>query len=417
MVIDAAARHTVGHRPEPGMRPEQLVARAEAMVPALIERQGATDERSHYSLSTHEEFSRAGFYRILVPRRYGGLELGIDTFLQVSMALSRGCPSTGWMFTLGAAHALAVATLLGERAQEELFATGEFICPATVVPAGSARRAESGDGWVIDGIWAYCSGAPYATHFLGHTLIGGEDGEPPRPMLFVVPRSRWRRLDDWGDQLGLKGSGSHSIVLEDAYVPDHHTLDTHLGLVSVTDGTPGLRLHGNPLYGGGQMSFMQLEGAALAVGMAKGALDAYEELMRSRTTTFPPIVPRTENADYQYWYGQAAGMIATAEAAITDTIRRWGDTAATGPAGFTGEWELRAGAICHQVLALCWGAVERYLVPTAGSSAVRNGARVERIWRDMSMQHTHAGYAVFLAAIAPRELARARFGIDSGLHA
>ena len=42
-------------------------------------------------------------------------------------------------------------------------------------------------------------------------------------------------------------------------------------------------------------------------------------------------------------------------------------------------------------LSLCWRAVERYLFPTAGSSAVRRGERIERVWRDMSMFVTHAG--------------------------
>jgi 3-hydroxy-9,10-secoandrosta-1,3,5(10)-triene-9,17-dione monooxygenase len=63
------------------------------------------------------------------------------------------------------------------------------------------------------------------------------------------------------------------------------------------------------------------------------------------------------------------------------------------------------------VVQLCWRAVEQYLLPTAGSSAVRRGERLERVWRDMSMLHTHAGFAVFLAAKAQRELARARFDI------
>ena len=411
MVIDTAPQHM----PAPAPAAEELVARAEAMVPALVERQADTDRRSYYSEQTHAELARAGFYRILVPRRYGGYELGIDTFLRVAMTLSRGCPSTGWMFALGSAHALPVATLFGERAQEDLFAGGEFICPATLQPTGTATRCADGDCWVVDGTWTYCSGAPYATHFLGHAMVGGGDGEP-RPMLFVVPRDRWRRLDDWGGQLGLKGSGSHSIVVEGAHVPGHLTLDTHLALTSVTGGTPGLELHGNPLYGGGQGSFMQLEAAALALGMVQGALDAYEELMRTRTTTFPPVVPRYENADYQYWYGESTGLVVTAEAAFANAVQQWTDTATAGPAGFTPDRELRIAAICHQILSMCWRAMENYLFRTAGSSAVRGGSRIERIWRDMSMQHTHAGYSVFLAAIAPRELARARFGVEAEIH-
>ncbi|MFB4262846.1 acyl-CoA dehydrogenase family protein [Nonomuraea sp. GTA35] len=397
-----AVTHAPGAPPEPALTPDEIVARAEAMVPALVARQAETEQRTYYARDTHEAFAQAGFYRILVPRRFGGYEFGVETFLRVSMTLARGCPSTGWMYSLGTAHALAVATLFGERAQAELFATGDFVCPATVAPSGAATRGQDGQ-WILDGTWNYCSGAPYATHFMGHVVVDGA------PMLFVAPRDRWRRLDDWGNQLGLKGSGSHSVVFEHASIPGHYTLPLHLSQTSVAGGTPGLSLHGNPEYGGGPLSFMLLDSATVMLGMAKGALDAYEELMRVRTTVFPPFSLRAEDPDYQFWYGEAAGLLATAEAAWSDAIRQWQRACVQG--AFTRERDLRIATISREIARLSWRAVERCLFPTAGSSAVRNGERIERIWRDMSTLHSHAGFAVFLSTVANRELARAHFGL------
>lgn len=398
--------------PEPGLTPAEVIARAEAIAPTLVARQAETEKRTFYAQDIHEEFTKAGFYRILVPRRYGGYEFGVDTFLRVTMALARGCPSTGWMYCLGATHAIPAATLFGERAQAEIFASGEFIAPATIVPSGSAERTANGD-WVLNGTWNYCSGSPYATHFIGHTLVFDAEDAPPVPMLFLAPRTEFERLDDWGSQLGLKGSGSHSITIQDGRIPEYLALPgTHLSEVSVTDGTPGRALHGNPQYGGGQLSYMVLEAAALAVGIAQGALDAYADLMRTRTTLLPPIVSRTEDPDYQFWYGEAAGMIATAEAATLNAIQQWSDICAQGPAAFTKEQDLRLTTIVRHVIKLCWHAVEGQLFPTAGSSSVRNGARIERVWRDLSMLQSHAGFAVFLPTVATRELARARFGIE-----
>jgi 3-hydroxy-9,10-secoandrosta-1,3,5(10)-triene-9,17-dione monooxygenase len=392
-----------------------MVARAEAIAATLVARQAETEERTFYAVDTHEEFQRAGFYRILVPRRYGGYEFGIDTFMRVVMALTRGCPSSGWMYCLGHAHALVVASMFGERAQEEIFAGGDFISPATIVPNGTAERTPDGD-WLISGTWGYNSGSPYATHFIGHVLVSQEEGAPPSPMLFIAPRDQWRRLNDWGRQLGLKGSGSHSITMDGGLVPAHFTLPTHVSQVDVTGGTPGLALHGNPEYGGGQLSFMVIEDAILAVGMALGALDAYEELMRARTTMFPPIVPRAENPDFQFWYGEATAMIATGQAAVLNAVQQWRELCEQGPAAVTKEQELRLAGICHQVVNLCWHAVENYLFPTAGSSAVRQGERIERVWRDMSMFHSHAGFAIFLSTIAKRDLAKARFGVTDDAH-
>lgn len=387
--------------------PAEILARAEAMVPTLVARQGDAEQRTYYSQQTHQEFADAGFYRILTPRRYGGYEMGIDTFLQVSMTLARGCPSTGWMYCLGATHALAAASLFDERAQREIFSSPDFIAPATIVPNGYATRGPDG-GWVINGTWDYCSGSPYATHFIGHTFDTSSPGEPV-PMLFIAPRDQWRRLDNWGEQLGLKGSGSHSITIEDGHIPDAFTVPGfHLSTSPVSERTPGRELHDNPEYGGGPLSFMTLEGAALAVGIAQGALDAYGDLMRSRTTLLPPIVARAEDPDYQSWYAEAAGMIATAEAALLGAIRQWQDTCDEGP--FSRLQDLRITTICRHIIQLCWSAAERYLFPTAGSSALRQGERLERIWRDMSMLHSHAGFSIFLPTKANREYTATYFG-------
>ncbi|GAB3473545.1 acyl-CoA dehydrogenase family protein [Amycolatopsis cihanbeyliensis] len=407
-----STRTEPGHvrAPETGLAAEEAVARARAIASGLVERQAETEQRTYYAPDVHDQLVNAGLYRLLVPRRYGGYELGADTFARVCTALARGCPSTGWMYLFGAAHALVVGTLFEERAQRELFATGDFICPATVAPAGSATRVDG--GWVVNGTWRYCSGSPYATHFLGHTMVH-RDGDPePTPLMFVLPRESWRLEDDWGGQLGLRGSGSHGITAVEAHVPDHLTRTGLLPQTDPTKGTPGRALHTNPEYGGGPLSFMLLELGILAVGMAQGALDAYDELMRARTTSFWPIVPRTEDPDYQFRYGEAAGMIAAAEAAVLDAVRQWRDLSARGPAAITRERELRLALIGRETVRLCWRAVESQLFPTAGSSSVRAGERVERVWRDMSMLHSHAGLGTFLSSMANRELAQAHFFAD-----
>jgi 3-hydroxy-9,10-secoandrosta-1,3,5(10)-triene-9,17-dione monooxygenase len=399
--------------PEPGLTPEEVIARAQKIAATLVDRQAETEQRGYYALDTHNEFLGAGLYRLLVPRRYGGYEFGFGTYVRVVSAIARGCPSTAWMYTFGASHALVTATLFSEPAQDELFAGGDFICPATVAPVGFAERAEDG-GWIIDGVHGYSSGSPYATHFIGHTLVAGEDGQPPAPMMFVVPRAQWRRLDDWGAQLGLKGSGSHSVAIEKAHIPAHFALPgTHMGQATVVDGTVGRELHHNPLYGGGVLSSLQFPVAALSVGMASGALDAYAELMRERMTIFPPITARAQDPDYQRDYGEAAGKIAAAEAALRDAARQWEETAARGSAAFTREVDLRLSLISREVVRLCWSAVSGHLFPTAGSSSVRAGARIERVWRDMSTLHSHAGVSIFLASVANRELAKLVFDVAS----
>ncbi|MFI1728106.1 acyl-CoA dehydrogenase family protein [Streptomyces acidicola] len=81
--------------PEPGLTERDLIARAVALRPALLERQAETERLTHYPEATHDDFLRAGFYRVLQPRRYGGYEFGLPTFFRMVTEIARGCPSTG----------------------------------------------------------------------------------------------------------------------------------------------------------------------------------------------------------------------------------------------------------------------------------------------------------------------------------
>jgi 3-hydroxy-9,10-secoandrosta-1,3,5(10)-triene-9,17-dione monooxygenase len=398
--------------PEPDLTPAEIVARAVALQPQLVERQSETEQLTYYPEETHQEFLAAGFYRMLIPRRYGGYEFDLPTFWRVVIALARGCPSSAWCMCLAAGHALQVGSLFEERAQAELFGNGDFRCPAVAAPAGSATPTE--DGWVIDSKHPYSSGAPYSTHYMGQTFVaGGDPSGPPTILLFIAPRSVWRMLDDWGDTLGLKGSGSHSVVFENAHVPAHYVLEnTWMVDTDVSKGTPGYRLHGNPMYAGRTLAFFQGELAAVMIGAVKGALDEYERLLKVRKTQRPPIVPRYLDPDYQRWLGLATGKIATAEAALIQCAEQWMELAArsveTG-VPFSREDDLRLNMVAREALTLAWDTMQFQIFKTAGSSAARDGERLQRIFRDMAMGWGHFGTIV--GDWAAREFAREHMGL------
>jgi 3-hydroxy-9,10-secoandrosta-1,3,5(10)-triene-9,17-dione monooxygenase len=395
--------------PEPDLTPTELVARAGALVPRLVERQAETEELRSYPRQTHEELVQAGLYRTLVPRRYGGYEFDLPTFWRVVVAIARGCPSTAWCFCLAAGHALQIGMLFEERAQAELFGDGDFLCPAVAAPAGTAVRLD--DGWELTGTHTYSSGAPYSTHFMGQTFVPGQSGEAPRLLLFVAPRSEWTMLDDWGDALGMKGSGSQSVRLDGARIPAHFALeDTWLVDVDVSDGTPGSRLHGNPMYAGRTLSFFQGELTAIMVGAVKGALDEYENILRTRKTQRPPIVARYEDPDYQRWLGVAMGKAATAEAALLQVADQYMELCRRGVEDgipFSREDDLRLNVVGREAMGIAWEAMQGTLLRTAGTP--REGQRMERIYRDMTMGWSH--FTNVVADWSARELAREHLGL------
>jgi 3-hydroxy-9,10-secoandrosta-1,3,5(10)-triene-9,17-dione monooxygenase len=394
---------------------EQLIDRAIALRPLLVEEAPETERRTYCSERIHGEFRDAGFYRMLVPRRFGGLEIELGTFLRVIIEIAAGDLSSAWGLCLSSAHALHLATLFGERAQADLFGDGDFRCPAVAAPAGQAVR--TGDGWEITGTWAYCSGAPYATHYMGQTFEApSEPGGPlGQILMFVAPRSQWTMLDDWGDSLGLKGSGSHSIRIDHAQLPAHHVLESQWLVDTDTRHSPGLALHGNPLYAGRTLSVFQSELSALAVGAVKGALDAYESILRSRKTQRPPIIGRHLDPDYQRWFGRAIARVAAAEGLIAAVATRWADhTRAFAEHGrvFTREHDLALNVVAREALTLAWTTLHEDIFRTAGTSAARNGERIERVFRDVAMDWGHIGNVT--RDWAWRELARERLGLAQG---
>ena len=389
---------------------DELVARADELRPRLVELQAETEARTYYSEEIHQAFLEARFYDVLGPKRYGGLELDLGTFWRLGMALARGCPSTAWCLCLPAGHALQTGMLFPEDVQAELFG-GLYICPAVAAPAGSAKRVEG--GWELTSTHPYSSGAPYATHYMGQTFAAPEqEGGPPQMLLFVAPRESWTMLDDWGDMLGLKGSGSHSVRFEQAFIPERFVLENTWLVDTDVAGTPGAAIHGNSMYAGRTLAYFEGSLAAIMIGAAKGALDEYEELLRTRKTQRPPIVTRSEDPDYQRWYGLAVGRVGAAEAILLQVAEQWHEACRRSVeegVPFTREEDLRLNMVAREALTLAWEAMQGEIFRTAGSSAARAGQRIERIFRDMSIGWGHFGQIV--RDWTAREWSREHFGL------
>ncbi len=390
----------------------ELLERAIALRPRLIEQQAEVEERTYYSQEMHEEFQRAGFYRMFVPRRYGGFEVDVPTFMRVVVEIARGCPSTAWCLALASNHALMVGSWFPERTQDEVFAGGRFICASVAAPISEPAVRVDG-GWELNGKVSFCSGIPYSTYYLGQALTPGDGSGAPGPMLlFVAPRGTWRMLDDWGDLLGFKGSGSQSIVFEHGRIPDHYALE-ETSMIDVDPArAPGAAIHGNPMYGGRALGIFTMCLAAVMVGAAYNALDEYENQMRSRLTPIPPFVERRLDPDFQRYFGGAWAKIATAEAALHDCAeqhmelcRRQADEGVP----YTYKDDMLLGCIAREVMVQTWETVQSELIRTIGASVIKAGERIERIYRDMSIGNAHRNTS--FRDWAYRELALAHFGL------
>jgi 3-hydroxy-9,10-secoandrosta-1,3,5(10)-triene-9,17-dione monooxygenase len=401
-----------------GVTPELLVERAVALRPRLREEQEAAEERGTYSAELHEAFLDAGFYSILVPRRYGGLELDLTTYYKVMIEIARGDPGSGWCMTLGSSHSLVAGSFFGEEAQAELFAEGWFSAPHTAVGPGIFLTPADG-GWVASGRVEYGSGVPHSGWVLAGAFIAQEPGAQgfPRMVNIAIPIDQVTVLDNWGGDgtLGMRASGSNSITVEDVFIPERHVTpgNWHEGW-DPTALTPGVQLHGNPMYLGRAHATYHTSIASVQVGAAKAALDEFEEQMLTRRTVAPPPVPRSEDPHMLRIHGQAAAMTDSAEAIIHQVTQRYHEHAE--------RWE-RTGelfdmpkvialyAMAQQAGALAAEAVE-LMFRSAGTASSVKGSRLARYYRDTAMYRGHQS--------SQREtywarMSQVRLGLEEGL--
>jgi len=388
--------------------PDELIAAADALRPRLLDEQAASEERTRYSEELHETFRELGFYRLLQPRRYGGLELDVPTFYRVMMSIARGCPSTGWMACLGSGHALQVASYWPEEAQAELFGDGHFVASASFAAQDAIARPVPG-GYRVSGTWHFCSGVPYATHHIGLAPLPDDGGV----LVVAIPRKDFTVLDNWGDLIGLKGSGSHSVLAEDALVPENHaiTFGEFVGFDVTT--TPGYELHGNPLYGGAFVPFAMGELNSVQVGNAQGAVDEFERIITARRTWTPSVgdgPTRAENKDYQRCLGLG---IAYTDAAYS-IVERCGELYMEHGRLAMEEGEPvdeeRGFRIYGQLMTahkLCWEAGDT-VFRAASTSGARDGARMQRLWRDLCAFRTNGIHQLDFKATS---IAQARLGL------
>jgi 3-hydroxy-9,10-secoandrosta-1,3,5(10)-triene-9,17-dione monooxygenase len=369
----------------PEITPAALVERAAAMRDTLRARQDECEELGRLPDSSFKEFLDAGFYRVLQPRRFGGHELDVATFLRLTVELSRGCPSSGWVYGLTASHNLIIA-LFEEQAQIDVFGEneGDVICPVSNLPVPAVRVD---GGYRLTGGWDYCSGCDVATHFVGGAVVTGPVGGEPELVWALVRRDQFDIVDNW-NTLGMRGTGSRRVVVDDVFVPAHHVVPAP----GPSSEFPGRDVHENPIYRAGPLLPLLIsEPAAVVVGIGQAAIDEYTELLTTRHQYGPASPLRADLPEFQRRLGEATALVDTGEAALWHVARTWTEqaeeAAATG-VPVSDERQRRMIQVEQQIVELCARAVE-LLFRSGGSSAGRRGERLERYFRDLNMVRTH----------------------------
>lgn len=202
-----------------------LIERARALAPKLAERAFKADREGRIPKETIAEMAEAGLFRVLQAKRWGGYELDPRVFYTVQMALAEGCMSTAWMYGVVGVHPWQLA-LFPEAAQQDVWAKESSTrIASTYMPTGKAEKVDG--GYRFSGRWGFSTGVEHCDWiFLGGLLPKKDGSGALEHATFLLPKSDYKVEENW-DVLGLRGTGSHDIIVQDVFVPEHRTQRTN----------------------------------------------------------------------------------------------------------------------------------------------------------------------------------------------
>lgn len=253
-----------------------LIERAKALAPKLAARAQQADRDCHVSNESIAELAEAGLFRVLQPKRWGGYEMDPRVFYTIQMELAKGCMSTAWIYGVVSVHPWQLA-LFPAQAQEDVWGKDSSVrIASTYMPTGKAEAVEG--GYKFSGRWSYSTGSKHCDWLFLGALMPKRDGTPGMEhATFLLPKSDYRIEDNW-DVLGLRGTGSHDIIVEGAFVPAHRVQYTN----DHSDaGCPGRAENTNWLYRIPFTHIFQRAVSSACLGALEGAI---EEFTRRATT-------------------------------------------------------------------------------------------------------------------------------------
>ena len=381
----------------------RLLARAKELAPVLQARAAAAEKQRRMPVETDREFREAGFYRVLQPSAFGGLELSYGFHMQLAEQIARGCPSSAWILGVVAAHSW-IFGMFPPDAQREFWGVDAGATLATsFFPDGATVRREA-SGFRLNGRWKFSSGVD---HCQGVILMGfarpdpgatnfGASGPPVAYFLFV-PRANYEIEDTW-HAAGLIATGSNDVILENVSVPMHHSLEV---MQSIDGKSPGGIFHESYLY---RLPLFAVFGYTLvgtALGGAQGALQFVVDNLKARSSSTaqsnaPPNKQR-EQESVQVRVAEAAAEIHAARALLS------ADQACINEHGRAGHFPTDEERVTYRLnlgyaTKLCVSAVER-LYPLSGAQNLAADNPLQRAWRDVHAVSLHVGLRWDLNAV------------------
>ena len=360
----------------------ELIERARKIGVVAREKALETEQRRHVSAELIGMMRDAELFRLMQPERFGGFEYGYDVFVELVAAIGAGDGSTGWVYSLGAVHPWLIACYPDEAQNEVWSQDRDAIAAVSYAPTGKAVPDK--DGYRLTGRFSFASGVDNANWGIVGGMMPLKEG--PKPGFFLVPRSQFSIHDDWFT-MGLAGTGSKTIVVEDQFVPAYRTVTFADMLIG---NGPGTATNSNPLYRQPMLAVVPHCLVAPALGMARGALEAFKEQVAGRTTRGAVAGGNNKMSEFVTIQMRVAEATASIDAAGLMIHRDIRDTLSIIESGKPADVNLRMrNRLTHSFATKLLVQAVDALFLAAGGSALGLQHPVQRFWRDIHAVSSH----------------------------
>ncbi|SNY04516.1 acyl-CoA dehydrogenase family protein [Paractinoplanes atraurantiacus] len=348
-----------------------MIDEARRLAPRFAARAAEHDRDGSFPAADFADLRDAGFFGLMTPKRLGGAGASFADYAAVAYELARGNGATALIFNMHASVTGALAGVSDELAEalgladEALRARDDHLRAAATGSWYAVAMSERGagsrlskittsyehmdGGYRIKGAKTFCSGAGHADAYL---VAARSADDPDQVSQFLVPAGDGLRVEPTWDALGMRATGSHDLQI-DVTVPPGALLGGVEGLALVI---AQLAPH-----------WMVASYAAVYVGVARAAVDAAVEHVNQRKLGHLPAIRAR--------IGRADAAVAAAHLAVMEAARRVDEQ--PGEAETT-RWVWRAKLLAGTTAA----EVAASMLEAAGTSAMRRGHPLERLYRD-----------------------------------
>lgn len=369
---------------------EEMVERARSLRPLLQRNAAQSEARGELMPEVLKAITEAEFFKIAVPRRWGGVAVSCNALARLTAELAKGCPSTAWLTSV-MNTAVWRQTVLSDECQEDMFSERvPLFCGVGTLPGQPAKRVDG--GYLIEsGQWAYASGCHHADYFHGLISIEGSS-EPAR--LAIIPMSEMKIEPTW-KVAGMRATGSDTVVATDVFVPSHRAV---LSEPQFEESPTRSRHTGDVTDYWTPMPYIRTKIIGTLLGSIEGLLE-YVAATKDKPILYTNFARKGESHVFDAQVGKAGALLLAVRKLMEEMTRTIDDAAVAQRPMRRPERARNRGqlALCVDLLTQA----AEILMNAAGSSAFLEKNPSERLWRDFNVGSRHAmlvpeiGYEVF----------------------